>query len=1558
IKVPEELLSSQDKKKGHSPLMYFPSDGSKQIIVSSYGKGEHLDLYYVNRTSSVGYTEPVKLPGVVNSPFDEDFPFLHADGRTLYFSSKGHNSMGGYDIFQAERNLSTGVFENPVNLDFAISSPDDDIFYVVDQDTRLAHFASTRNSEEGRLHVYQVAVRAAPLELAIVKGTLDNSSGGSRKAQIKVIDASTNEELGAYRTDANGNYLIDLPGAGKYKFFIDVEDSQITHTGLVDVPSFGKMRAFEQDMELVDVSNQEKLVIKNNFDTEPTEDVMVLAQEILKNKAELEVNYDEESLAEAESAPLSPQDMAIQAGFSQDTPMETILETAYAQAAAVSEQVMLESEERDQAYGRAQAKLTQAEALTQEANTLYTELQSTQEQGARDRLLVATSLKRLEAEKLTREAEVALSLAQQMDIMVKENESTKSRLIQRNDAIELALQEGKGQEAVELLKDVKRSEDKGSGMVDALETSTKSSLELNRESQQTLSRLERIQEDRNRVQTTILTKENTLARTKKQKEKKAIEAELTALRSELSDLEAQVERKSSELEEMQVSSDIATSSAELLEQMRLGEDPDMLSVQKVETTSEGLETTTAGIVSVKQSQEEIILKDQEIAMILARSPEILSGYRPEQQVLMSRFTEMDFADVELPVGSMDTSDSDMADEELESASTSESGSVSNEEVDVQEQSTQEVNTLTGQESDPGSEEELASAPSGMTSSMNTDELLLEIRADYPSARADIDSSDMDPVEKAQAKIDLNRAAIQYVEQEILLTRYSPGYAEDEAKQEKVTRMRELVDDLKTDMLFIAKESEVPDEELPAVASRGGDALNILQRVSADEGLSEKVEAHYAALAEINSEESSTDIVQLSSRAKQHVEFIQELYEEREGMQSDESIDPEVRTALEEFIQLKEEELERDVDLWQEATDVEFSEAEKTIATHSSTYLAERSLAQAQGAQAAINALNYKKAQDLLAEVDEGDQARWTSEEIQQLEEVSTSEYVADVASEEEDAQETSSAPVRAETVKSLIASPFDLKFLGENEKWSKELFDNRRSRKESMALQEVMANVQWDELTSEEVMENEVEIADVLQSPIEEELLWKEKVLQIANRKGTGFVEVADVMAEAYTLDQTASEYRKKAAEATVLSEKHDFTNKALLLGLSSLNKMEEAIALEVHLSKAKPIEEFQFQEALVIDQAMFTEGDIVAVEQEADSTSTLADIASEGERPAEGSVQEEEDALTEDSSDTLSDETAESATNDTTDESQILDDPELANAPSISASEDIDGIERISSSIAVQRYPELSAQLTDQKIRPVLDLQAEMLTREAMVENYGFESDERASQLNEDEIQMMRQNETELAGLTNYETELDATLENYKTELGTRKVQLAEVIDVIADQGSTAELEYEKSRLTAEVQVIQSYIDQAEANQVEIAQEKENIRAVQEAALVNAATTRAIEDESVAMEAEIDPEEEESIPDPIGEVEEVPSNPIEEVVEAPEPAVSPVLNEYGIPEVLVADVFTVRTDKPARTEGIPVNVPLPSGTVYQVQVGAFRNPIPNELFSEFDPIVGEQISS
>jgi Tol biopolymer transport system component len=70
----------------------------------------------------------------VNTEFDEDYPFLHPNGKTLYFSSKGHNSMGGYDVFKTtydDAETQTWSKANE-NLEFPVNSPDDDILFVTD----------------------------------------------------------------------------------------------------------------------------------------------------------------------------------------------------------------------------------------------------------------------------------------------------------------------------------------------------------------------------------------------------------------------------------------------------------------------------------------------------------------------------------------------------------------------------------------------------------------------------------------------------------------------------------------------------------------------------------------------------------------------------------------------------------------------------------------------------------------------------------------------------------------------------------------------------------------------------------------------------------------------------------------------------------------------------------------------------------------------------------------------------------------------------------------------------------------------------------------------------------------------------------------------------------------------------------------------------------------------------------------------------------------------------------------------------------------------------------
>ena len=139
------------------------------VLLSSYGdsRKNSLDLYISYKTPT-GWSKPQLLSENINTPYDEAYPFLSDDGKTLYFSSKGHNSIGGYDIFRSQYNASNNTWSVPVNLDFPINTPYDDIMYSVDRYGETAFFASTRESKSGQIGVYRILLEKEPLTRQIV----------------------------------------------------------------------------------------------------------------------------------------------------------------------------------------------------------------------------------------------------------------------------------------------------------------------------------------------------------------------------------------------------------------------------------------------------------------------------------------------------------------------------------------------------------------------------------------------------------------------------------------------------------------------------------------------------------------------------------------------------------------------------------------------------------------------------------------------------------------------------------------------------------------------------------------------------------------------------------------------------------------------------------------------------------------------------------------------------------------------------------------------------------------------------------------------------------------------------------------------------------------------------------------------------------------------------------------------------------------------------------------------------------------------------------------------
>ena len=138
---------------------YMSNNGEKIIFASDiHTHNGDLDLYIVELKSDGTWTEPRSLGNVINSNYDEDSPFLSTDGKTLYFSSNGDKSMGGFDIFKS--NLSEdGTWEEPINIGYPYNSPANDLNFYLDEIKGVALFSSQRAGGYGEMDIYFVQLK-------------------------------------------------------------------------------------------------------------------------------------------------------------------------------------------------------------------------------------------------------------------------------------------------------------------------------------------------------------------------------------------------------------------------------------------------------------------------------------------------------------------------------------------------------------------------------------------------------------------------------------------------------------------------------------------------------------------------------------------------------------------------------------------------------------------------------------------------------------------------------------------------------------------------------------------------------------------------------------------------------------------------------------------------------------------------------------------------------------------------------------------------------------------------------------------------------------------------------------------------------------------------------------------------------------------------------------------------------------------------------------------------------------------------------------------------------
>lgn len=157
----------------------------------------------------------------VNTPYDEEGVFVHPDGRTIYFGSNGHNTMGGYDLFQAT--WEKGKWSKARNLGWPINSPDDDLFLVLHADGTRGWFSSIRPDGLGDDDLYEVEFpsEATPAATVLLKGVVKGAADAPLAADLEVTRLSTGEQAARFTSDpVDGGYLAAWPARGDHALHV------------------------------------------------------------------------------------------------------------------------------------------------------------------------------------------------------------------------------------------------------------------------------------------------------------------------------------------------------------------------------------------------------------------------------------------------------------------------------------------------------------------------------------------------------------------------------------------------------------------------------------------------------------------------------------------------------------------------------------------------------------------------------------------------------------------------------------------------------------------------------------------------------------------------------------------------------------------------------------------------------------------------------------------------------------------------------------------------------------------------------------------------------------------------------------------------------------------------------------------------------------------------------------------------------------------------------------------------------------------------------------------
>ncbi len=247
----------------------FSADGQTLYFSSARpgGRGGS-DIWFSKFIQGQGWTKPLNAGSGINTREEEMAPFIHPDGKTMYFSSKGHIGMGGFDLFISRKD-SSGTWADPENLGWPVNTAFDEINIVVATNGKAAYISARREEGYGGYDIYSfdLPVSLAPLKVSYLEGNIyDADTKKPLAAEIELIDLESGELSVRCRSDEiNGHYVAALPGGKNYALNISKPAylfySENFNLKQTDVPE----ESVKMDVYLQAVKAGQSFVLNNIF---------------------------------------------------------------------------------------------------------------------------------------------------------------------------------------------------------------------------------------------------------------------------------------------------------------------------------------------------------------------------------------------------------------------------------------------------------------------------------------------------------------------------------------------------------------------------------------------------------------------------------------------------------------------------------------------------------------------------------------------------------------------------------------------------------------------------------------------------------------------------------------------------------------------------------------------------------------------------------------------------------------------------------------------------------------------------------------------------------------------------------------------------------------------------------------------------------------------------------------------------------------------------------------------------------------------------------------------